>query len=285
MRNRTSANMRAALLLLLFLSIFFFLSCQPLDGPKTDLSPPPGAELFKSKCSKCHAPKVALNEYRSESVWRDTILRMKQMHKADITKDEIEILVKYHVERQEQEAVLFRDRCEKCHPGKVFLNQELTPDQARSIIKRMQLKAGNSIEDSDIEIIVRYHVQTQKAAVESNLRNITKQITGDKPRLERQMRLFIEKCSTCHTPARALNVIKDPEVWALTIKRMQSYSKGSITDAEAAELVDFHVTQQQRELNTFQETCTRCHDDELLGRSIMLYEITVDNNIIKNLGE
>ena len=26
------------------------------------------------------------------------------------------------------------------------------------------------------------------------------------------------------------------------------------------------------------------HDDELLGRSIMLYEITVDNNIIKNLG-
>jgi len=265
---RNIANLFSVLQLLgIFLLLLF--GCQPLESPKTDLSPPPGAELFKSKCSNCHAPELALREYRSESVWRDTILRMKQLHKADITKKEIELLVKYHVERQEKEAVLFKEKCEICHPGKVFLEQKLTPDQARSVIKRMQQKAGNTIEDKDIEIIIRYHVQAQQAALEKSFGNITRQITGDKPLLDRQMTLFVEKCSACHEPSRALSVLKDPEVWSQTIKRMQSYSKGAITDAEAAELVDFHVSRQQEELNTFQQTCTRCHDDERINSRSM----------------
>ena len=114
---RNIANLFSVLQLLgIFLLLLF--GCQPLESPKTDLSPPPGAELFKSKCSNCHEPELALREYRSESVWRDTILRMKQLHKADISKKEIELLVKYHVERQEKEAALFKEKCEKCHPGK-----------------------------------------------------------------------------------------------------------------------------------------------------------------------
>jgi mono/diheme cytochrome c family protein len=268
LRNRTFANPAAAILLFLLLSIFFFLSCQPLDGPKTDLSPPSGAELFQSKCSQCHDPELALNKYRSEVVWRDTITRMKEQHKADISRQEIELLVKYHIDRQQKETAIFKEKCTQCHPGKVFLEKNLTPEQARSIIRRMQQLAGNTIEDTDVEMIVRYHVQAQQAAG-INLQGISDQILQDQPEMKRGAALFVEKCSACHNPNRAFSVIKDPEVWAQTLKRMQTYSKGAITDDQAAEIVNFHVTQQQRELNTFQETCSKCHDDERINSRSM----------------
>jgi len=84
--------------------------------------------------------------------------------------------------------------------------------------------------------------------------------------------LFEEKCSACHSPDRALSVIKDPEVWKETIRRMQYYSKGEISDSQAKELVDFHITRQQTEIDTFQETCTKCHDDERINNRSMSAE-------------
>jgi mono/diheme cytochrome c family protein len=252
-----------ALLAMLFL--FGTLDCPQLPAKQSSPVPPSGAELFKSKCSTCHDLERALKQYRSKEVWRDAINRMKTEHNADISREEIDQLVKYHVERQQREAAVFKEKCQKCHPGKVFLEQNLTPDQARSIIKRMQQKAGNSIEDKDIEIIVRYHVQNQQAALEKTLKSILGRGQAVQPIMKKGMELFVEKCSSCHNPARALAVIKDPEVWAQTIKRMQQYSKGAISDREARELVDFHVTRQQKEINTFQETCTKCHDDKRIN--------------------
>jgi hypothetical protein len=80
---------------------------------KSDTLPPASeAELFKPKGSKCHDPELALKEYRSAEAWHDTITRMKKEHNANITRKEIDILVKYHVERQKQGAAVFRDRCE-----------------------------------------------------------------------------------------------------------------------------------------------------------------------------
>lgn len=238
------------------------LGCQQFAGKPKALSPPPsGAELFKSKCGKCHDPALALKQYRSKKVWRATILRMKNLHHADISKEEVDRLVRYHVQRQEQEATLFRQKCQKCHPGKVFLEQNLTPDQARAIIKRMQLKAGNTIEDKDIEIIVRYHMRSQRAAVQASLNAILGKAPKGQTAMQKGRELFVEKCSSCHSPARALSVFKDPQAWAQTIKRMQYYSKGAITDKEAKELVDFHVAQQQKEIDAFRHTCTRCHSD------------------------
>ncbi|KPK24427.1 MAG: hypothetical protein AMJ61_13790 [Desulfobacterales bacterium SG8_35_2] len=94
----------------------------------------------------------------------------------------------------------------------------------------------------------------------------------DKQAMTRGLKLFEEKCSSCHEPNRALTVIKDPAVWAQTIKRMQYYSKGAISDQEAKELVDFHVTAQQREIDAFEKTCTKCHDDERINSRSMSEE-------------
>jgi len=256
-----------SLLLIIFITLST-LGCQPRTGQKKELAPPSGAELFQSKCSKCHDPELALQMYRSEDVWRETITRMKEQHNAEISRQEVELLVKYHVDRQQKETAIFKEKCTKCHPGEVFLDKNLTPEQARSIIKRMQQLAGNTIEDTDIEMIVRYHVQAQQAAGK-NLQGISDQLLRDQPEMKRGAALFVEKCSACHNPNRAFSVIKDPEVWAQTLKRMQTYSKGAITDDQTAEIVNFHVTQQQRELDTFQETCTKCHDDERINSRSM----------------
>jgi len=279
-----SAKIKLLSLLICFLPLstlflmFINSGCQPLDVRKTALATPSEAEFFKSKCSKCHDPELAMKEYRTAEVWRDTIARMKEEHNAEITPEEIKRLTKYHVERQKQEAAIFKEKCQKCHPGRVFLEKSLTPDQARATIKRMQQKAGNTIEDKDIEIIVRYHVQSHKAALEESIKGAFSQVAEIKPGMKNKgdpnagVSLFLAKCSSCHEPSRALSVIKDPDVWAQTIKRMQYYSKGEITDQEANRLVDFHVTEQQREINAFKETCTKCHSDERINSRSMSEE-------------
>ena len=181
------------------------------------------------------------------------------------------------MERQKQETAIFKEKCEKCHPGKVFLKKKLSGDQTRAIIKRMQQKAGNSIEDKDIETIVRYHARSRMAALKENL-DIFKETPSDQPALKKKMglqkgmALFAEKCSECHGLDRAFSIIKDPEIWDQTIKRMQSYSKGAITDQEVKELVGFHVTEQQREINAFKESCTKCHDVERINNRSMSEE-------------
>jgi mono/diheme cytochrome c family protein len=91
------------------------------------------------------------------------------------------------------------------------------------------------------------------------------QLLANKPAQKSSMKLFLGKCSACHNPGRALTVIKDPDVWEQTILRMQVYSKGRITSLEAKELVRFHVSLQQKEIGTFRNTCTQCHDDQRIN--------------------
>lgn len=272
--SETSGSIRRNLPALLLTGLFFLtsLGCQQFTSQKTPLSTPTGAELFRAKCGKCHTTELALSKHRSEGLWYVTINRMKDEHQADITPAEVAQLVKYHVERQQQEAMVFKEKCQKCHPGKSFLEQKLSSTQARAIVKRMQEKSGNTITDQEVEIIIRYHTQAQQTAVEDNLRGIYRQILVEQPNLNKGLGLFLEKCSSCHQPGRALTVIKDPEAWTQTIKRMQNYSNGAITDPEVNELVAFHVTVQQKEISTFAETCTKCHTDERINSRSMSEE-------------
>ena len=111
----------AALLVTLILLATF--SCQQFAGQKTGLAPASGAELFKSKCNKCHEIELAMKKYRSAGLCFATITRMKEKQNADISEEEADLMVKFHVDRQKQEAVIFKEKCQKCHPGKVFLEK------------------------------------------------------------------------------------------------------------------------------------------------------------------
>lgn len=201
---------RLSSLATLFFFLLTFYGCQPLPQKKTLLTPSSGAKLFRSKCSKCHDPELALQENRSADAWRKTILRMNEEHFSAISSEEIELLVKYHMERQNLPSAFSKNVSGNASPQPLEHTATISPRE-----------------------------------------------------------MFLEKCSSCHQPARALGLFKDPGVWAKTIKRMQYYSVGKITDAEVDILVEFLVTEQQREQDFFQETCTKCHDLERINSRSM----------------
>ena len=99
-RKRISPYYLSSLFILLVLLTAF--GCQQHVEQKTSLAPPPsGVELFKSKCSKCHDPERALQQYRSAEVWEDTITRMKQEREAER---------RQHIEQQEREQERIRQK-------------------------------------------------------------------------------------------------------------------------------------------------------------------------------
>jgi len=104
---------------------------------------------------------------------------------------------------------------------------------------------------------------------EQKTKQIVKTFPNQQGTKTTSLSLFEEKCSVCHRPERALTVFKDPEVWEETIRRMQYYSKGDISDSQTRELVEFHIIRQQSEIDTFQETCTKCHDEERINNRSM----------------
>jgi hypothetical protein len=121
-----------------------------------------------------------------------------------------------------------------------------------------------------ISTISGCQLQNEQETKQDNLTGYLVQTFPKQQRTKKiNLSLFEEKCSVCHSPDRALTVFKDPEVWEETIKRMQYYSKGEISDNHAKDLVDFHISRQQSEIDTFQETCTKCHDDERINNRSM----------------
>jgi mono/diheme cytochrome c family protein len=262
------------LLAVTFIALFT-LSCQ-VENTATRVTPQPppsGFELFKQKCSKCHGLERALRATKSKEAWLATISRMREEHQASLSGQEIEQLVKYHTERQKHEAAVFKEQCQRCHPGKIFLEKNMTPQQTRTLIRCMQEKAGNTIGEEDVEMIINYHKREHQKAVQSNLRTaFGLKPEKDNPEIIAAMVLFMDKCSDCHEPDIALNVLKDERVWKKTIKRMQDYSQGRITDTDAEELVNFHLNRQNLEIETFRNTCTACHGDERIINRTMTSE-------------
>ncbi len=58
---------------------------------------------------------------------------------------------------------------------------------------------------------------------------------------DRGKALFEGKCSDCHALSRPLNKTKDRDGWTATVTRMQKVNGCRITDAEAAEIVNYLV--------------------------------------------
>jgi len=246
--------------------------CQLTSGQQRPADLPDGSELFQSKCGSCHPLERALNKNSSADLWRSTITRMKEEHGAPLTPAEVDQLVDFHVRRQQQEAAIFREKCQKCHTPERYLDKQRTPDAAREIIKRMQQKAGNRIDDEDVDIIVRYHIQAQQSAMEQSLSGLSKFISDEYSLTQTGREVFNSECSLCHSISRTLDFRADSNLWDRTIEQLNKFSNNSITTEEINDLTDWHVAQQQKEVAAFNNTCTRCHDDRRINRLSMTDE-------------
>jgi len=213
-----------------------------------------------------------LNQFRSVELWRSTIMRMKEEHGADLSRAEVDLLVDFHVQRQQREAVIFADKCQQCHSGERYLEKELTPDQARDIIRRMQQKAGNRIEDHEVEIIVRYHALAQQSALEKSLQGVSRTIDREQPLMMRGRALFSTDCLTCHQISRTLSYGNDAKIWERTVETLQQFSNDTITTRQIDQLADVHIEQQKKAIGAFKNTCTRCHDERRINQRNMSEE-------------
>jgi cytochrome c2 len=153
------------------------------------------------------------------------------------------------------------------------VEKALTPEQARAVIKRMQQKAGNTIQDDDIDLLVNYHVREHQVSVKNNLGNAMGILKEQDPSFDTEaLTLFVQKCTSCHEPELSLNVIKDKRSWKRTIRKMQAYSRDFITHEDVARLVAFLYGRQKTEKQVFVDTCTGCHTDERISKHSMSEE-------------
>lgn len=239
-------------LLLVFL---IFLACAaPIEAPPSKCFP-----LFETKCSTCHTLERVLIAGKDETAWRKTILEMSKKEGSQITEDEVEKLVEYHVERQKREQEIFEKDCCQCHCLKRSLTKQMTPSEWRKTIRRMQKKAPETIGDEDIDLLVNFHIRSQR----TKMWRMLNASLGREP--VSSVDLFMTKCSTCHTLERALITTKDEAAWRKTILEMRRKEGSKITEDEAERLAEYHVERQKKEQEIFEKDCSQCHE---LDRSI-----------------
>jgi cytochrome c5 len=154
--------------MIFFLAGLLLTACQ-VEVEENNVSQPlSGPYVFQKKCSACHDLERALRATKDKIAWAETIRRMKDQHGAEISEEEIDQLVFYHVERQKKEAAVFREKCQKCHSKNIFFIKSLTPEEIKDIILRGHEKAGNDLTDEDMNIIINYHIRERQHAMEKN---------------------------------------------------------------------------------------------------------------------
>lgn len=64
--------------------------------------------------------------------------------------------------------------------------------------------------------------------------------------IQREYRVFKNKCSECHTTAKALQRVQTPDLAKLWVLKMQAMPAADITDKQATEIIDFINYNQSR---------------------------------------
>jgi cytochrome c5 len=245
-----------------FKIIFFFLICltwtfachDRLETVKRNEFQ--SALIFEQKCSQCHDLKRVVTLERDEETWRKIVAAMSKEKGSDISEDEINIIVRYHRQRQKKDRELFETKCSKCHKRMNIQSPpelEKTPDQWKATIRRMMEKTSEVISDENIDTLIYYHIRTHSMIISGKLEAQAKILVLD------SSELFERKCSICHSLGKSLHALKDEESWQKTIQAMAKKHGSTITESDISELVNFHVARQKKEQELFLRDCSQCH--------------------------
>lgn len=216
--------------------------------------------MIMEKCSQCHTSKRVLAMERDEGTWRKMVICMSQKSGSAIDKEEIGIIVGYHLKRQQKAQELLKQNCSNCHKRKNLhspLEAEKSTKEWRSTIRRMMGKTGGVMSDESIDILMEYHTRAHNERTLENLRTESKSLAFG------YVDLFGEKCSECHSLEKAIDSLRDEDAWQKTIETMAGKSGGNITDGEVSKLVNLHLERQKKEQELFLKDCTRCHGSDV----------------------
>jgi mono/diheme cytochrome c family protein len=212
------------------------------------------------KCSRCHDQKRVVSLERHKETWRKTVTAMCKKQDSDICEDEIDIIVRYHIQEQQKGQELFEQKCSNCHKRRSLRSPpevEKTPDEWRLTIRRMMGKIKKVVEDEHIDTLISYHVRAHNMITLEELGAELKMLGLA------SSELFSRKCSTCHSLEKALYTLKDEESWKRTIQNMARKQGSTITESDISEMVGFHVERQTKEQDLFLRDCSHCHSPDV----------------------
>ncbi len=210
--------------------------------------------MIMAKCFQCHDLERVLNLERDEETWRKIVTAMSKEKGSDINKDEINIIVGYHRQRQKKDRELFETKCSKCHKRMSMQSLpevEKTSDQWKATIRRMMEKTNEVMSNENVDTLIHYHIRAHSLVTLGKL-NIEAKMFG----LD-SVELFERKCSTCHSLEKSLHILE--ESWQKTIQSMAKKEGSAMTESDVSKLVNFHVTRQKKEQELFLRDCSQCH--------------------------
>lgn len=210
--------------------------------------------MIMTKCFRCHDLKRVVSLERDEETWRKIVTAMSKKKGGDISEDEINIIVRYHRQRQKKDRELFETKCSNCHKRMNMQSPpevEKTPDQWKATIRRMMEKTSEVMSDENVDTLIHYHIRAHSMMTLGKLKIEAKIFGLD------SVELFERKCSTCHSLEKSLYAPE--ESWQKTIQSMAKKDGSTITASDVSELVNFHVARQKKEQELFLRDCSQCH--------------------------
>lgn len=195
-------------------------------------------EDIMKKCSQCHDPTRIVTLQRDEATWKKTVAAMCEKKNADICKDEINIIARYHIQRQKAE--LFQRKCSGCHTLERSFHTLKDEDSWQKTIQTMAKKEGSGITKSDVSELVSLHMTRQR----------------------KEHELFLRDCSQCHPVDVALQTGKTVEQWRVTAKSMMKKAGKKVTNEELDILTHYHVRYEKSMADLAMKACSRCHGPE-----------------------
>ncbi|MFZ5994468.1 MAG: c-type cytochrome [Thermodesulfobacteriota bacterium] len=119
-------------------------------------------QFFRGICTECHDLETALSISGDIRLVDKTIVSMIERAGKKVSYDEITKLINFHNERQKKEQLLFEKDCTKCHAAERSLEKKKAREEWRDIIRRMQEKAPELIDDDEIDFLISYHIRKSK---------------------------------------------------------------------------------------------------------------------------
>jgi mono/diheme cytochrome c family protein len=198
----------------------------------TAFANPAGKEVFEQRCQRCHdlpdpgkAPEMG---------WEKRLKLMAKLAKlSPDQKTDVLGYLQSHSKSAEKtisladERRLFEQKCSLCHTvDRVFL-EPMTDETRQHIVKRMREKNQQWISDEESRQILDYLSKAPKVTRE-------KKAQGDAEKI------FLERCSACHTLERVYSKMKNNETsWLHVVQRMQKKAPEWLSKEDAGLVVEY----------------------------------------------
>ncbi len=241
--------------------------------------------IFVQKCSSCHELERSLEVFKDEQAWKRTINTMQAYSRGYITEDEVESLVRFHVDRQKNELDVFRETCTRCHPEEQVTRRSMSEEEWMQTVKRMQEKTPEIYTEEKIKILAIYHKKhemvmtklfygqcnechtlsnsptpsitarasdtlitaaSEKLAPDVSVPDIRDLINFHKEREKREMQIFRQQCPTCHSPDTSRREVRNRKEWGLLIASLQNRLYDEAVGNSINTQIDFHTLEQRR---------------------------------------